>query len=131
MFEFLVPFINKLLHAYIYWNYKVHSEGTQTLRPEATKWSEGTLPTDTELWIRYLWYVCVGKTWSRLLKRWTEMLLSFFKLLNKEFAFFIAGILHFKQNSIMQIPCAPKCQVAKLRANKYLEFLKSDYYMIS
>lgn len=70
----------------------------------------------------------VGKTWSRLPNN--EMLLKIFKLLNKEFSFFIADILHFKQNSIIQVSLCTKMPVReKIQLNKFLNFKKKDYYM--
>lgn len=55
--EFLGLSVNKR-HAPISWNYKVDSEGIQTLRWEATAWSKASLHHRSEPWMSCLWSVC-------------------------------------------------------------------------
>lgn len=43
----------------------------------------------------------------------------------------MAGILHFKKNSIMQDTLCTKMPGGETSTHKYLKFLKTDYYMIN
>lgn len=90
--EFLGLSVNKR-HAPISWNYKVDSEGIQTLRWEATAWSRASLHHRSEPCMSCLWALCRFPRNESC---------EVFQVSRKVFSVFIADTLPFKQNYTMQ-----------------------------